>query len=174
MIAAKLANCCVLVDPASPTPVEGYVVACSAFYERGFGAPPHRFLCLLLQFYGLELHHLIASGILHIVAFVTLCEAYMGTEPHFNLWNYFFHVWLRSDSDTEAVVWGYGDIYVSTGQGSTHSSTSQYPNHQLGGRKNGSSRGMTPARHSLWLQVSTPPSSLRLRTLVSHCVQLLR
>jgi hypothetical protein len=33
MIAAKLANCCVLVDPASPTPVEGYVVACSVFYE---------------------------------------------------------------------------------------------------------------------------------------------
>jgi hypothetical protein len=31
-------------------------------------------------------------GILYIVAFVTLCEAYMGIDPHFDLWNYFFHV----------------------------------------------------------------------------------
>jgi hypothetical protein len=29
-----------------------------------------------------------------MAAFVALCEAYMGIEPHFNLWNYFFHVWL--------------------------------------------------------------------------------
>jgi hypothetical protein len=54
-------------------------------------------------------------GILHIVAFITLCEAYMGIEPHFNLWNYFFRVWLRSDSDTKVVVWGCADIYVSIG-----------------------------------------------------------
>jgi hypothetical protein len=43
----------------------------------------------MLQFYGLELDHLTPLGILHIVAFVTLCEAYMRIEPHFNLWNYF-------------------------------------------------------------------------------------
>jgi hypothetical protein len=54
--------------------------------------PPHRFLYSLLQLYGLEVHQLTPSGILHIAAFVTLCEAYMGIEPHFNLWNYFFRV----------------------------------------------------------------------------------
>jgi hypothetical protein len=27
-------------------------------------------------------------------AFVTLCEAYIGIVPRFNLWNYFFHAWL--------------------------------------------------------------------------------
>jgi hypothetical protein len=81
-----------------PYPGGGYVVECSAFYERGFGAPPHRFLYLLLQFYGLELHHFTPSGNLHIAAFITLYEAYMGIEPHFNLWNYFFRVWLRPDS----------------------------------------------------------------------------
>jgi hypothetical protein len=71
----------------------------------------------LLQFYGLELHHLNPSGILHILAFVILCEAYMGIEPHFNLWNYFFRVQLRTDSDVEAVVWGCADIYVRIGLG---------------------------------------------------------
>jgi hypothetical protein len=51
---------------------------------------------------------------MHIAGFITLCETYMGIEPHFNVWNYFFRVRLRSDSDTEAMVWGYADIYVRT------------------------------------------------------------
>jgi hypothetical protein len=72
MIAAELATCHVLVDPASPAPVGGYIVACAEFYERGFGVPSHQFLCLLLQFYDLELHHLTPLGILHVATFVTL------------------------------------------------------------------------------------------------------
>jgi hypothetical protein len=56
-------------------------------------------------------------GILHIVAFVTLCEAYMGIEPHFNLWNYLFHIRLWSNSDTAAMVWGCAEIYVHTRPG---------------------------------------------------------
>jgi hypothetical protein len=60
-------------------------VVCTAFYEWGFGVPSHQFLHLLLQFYDIELNHLTPSGILHMAAFVALCEAYMGIEPHFNL-----------------------------------------------------------------------------------------
>jgi hypothetical protein len=52
---AKLATCHVPTDPGSPVLVGGYVVACSAFYEQGFGMPSHRFIHLLLQFYGLKL-----------------------------------------------------------------------------------------------------------------------
>jgi hypothetical protein len=59
-------------------------VACTTFYEWGFGAPSYQFLHSLLQFDGLELHHLTPLGVLHIAAFVTLCEAYMCIEPHFN------------------------------------------------------------------------------------------
>jgi hypothetical protein len=65
-------------------------VACVAFYERGFRVTSYQFLRSLLQFYGLELHHLTPLGILHMVAFVTLCEAYMWIQPHFDMWNYFF------------------------------------------------------------------------------------
>jgi hypothetical protein len=61
------------------------------------------------------MHHLTPSGILHIVAFVTLCEAYMRIEPHFNLWNYFFRVQLMQGSGTEAVVLDGVDIYVRSG-----------------------------------------------------------
>jgi hypothetical protein len=117
MIVAELATCHVPTDPTSPTPVAGYIVVCSMSYERGFGEPSHRFLCSLLQLCGLELHHLTPLGILHITAFVTMCESYMGIEPHFNLWNYIFHVWLQLDSDVATAVWGCAEIYVHTGPG---------------------------------------------------------
>jgi hypothetical protein len=70
-------------------------MACVAFYERVFSVSSHQFLHSLLQFYGLELHHLTPSGILHMAAFMTLCESYMGIEPHFNLWNSFFRTRVR-------------------------------------------------------------------------------
>jgi hypothetical protein len=38
---------------------------------------------MLLLHYGLELHNLTPSGIMHIAAFVTLCEAYMGIDSFF-------------------------------------------------------------------------------------------
>jgi hypothetical protein len=58
MAVTELEACHVLEDPAFPAPLEGYVVSFVAFYEQGFGMPPHRFLCLLPLYYGLELHHL--------------------------------------------------------------------------------------------------------------------
>jgi hypothetical protein len=82
MITEELATCCVAEDPRSLIPVRGYVVACVAFYEQGFGAPLHQFLRSLMLSYGL--------GILHMMAFMTLCEAFIGIESHFNLWSYFF------------------------------------------------------------------------------------
>jgi hypothetical protein len=65
-------------------------MACAAFYERGFGAPSHWIFHFLLQSYGLELHHLTPSRILRMAAFVTPCKAFIGIEPHFNPWFYFF------------------------------------------------------------------------------------
>jgi hypothetical protein len=74
--------------------------------------PSHRVLCSLLQFYDLELHHLTTSGILHITTFVTLCEAYIWIEPHFDLWNYFFRARLQQGSDAEAAVLGSMDLFA--------------------------------------------------------------
>jgi hypothetical protein len=48
MTAAKLATYGMTEDPASPVQVRGYVTACVAFYEWGFGAPSHWFLHSLL------------------------------------------------------------------------------------------------------------------------------
>jgi hypothetical protein len=41
MTVAELATGCVPEDPASPALVGGYIVACTAFYERGFSMPSH-------------------------------------------------------------------------------------------------------------------------------------
>jgi hypothetical protein len=38
------------------------------------------------NYYKLELHHLKPGGNLHIAVFITLCDTYLGMEPHFNLW----------------------------------------------------------------------------------------
>jgi hypothetical protein len=46
------------------------------------------------------------------MAFVTLCEAYMGIEPHFDLWKYFFRTRLWQGLDMEAAVWGSVDMFV--------------------------------------------------------------
>jgi hypothetical protein len=92
MVAPELEVCHVLEDLAFLAPAEGYMVSFVAFYERGFDMPPHRFLCLLLRYYGLELHHLTPSGVLHIATFMTLCEAYLGIDLEHDLWKYFFYV----------------------------------------------------------------------------------
>jgi hypothetical protein len=40
-----------------------------------------------------------------MAAFVTLCEVYMGIEPHFNLWNYFFHARLQQGLGQKRRLW---------------------------------------------------------------------
>jgi hypothetical protein len=47
-----------------------------------------------------------------MAAFMTLCEAYMGIEPHFNLWNYFFRARLQKGSDEETSAWGTVDNFI--------------------------------------------------------------
>jgi hypothetical protein len=101
--------------PHPPFRWGGCVMACTEFYEWGFGVPSHPFLYSLLQFYGLELHHLIPSEILHKAAFVTLCEAYMVIELHFNMWNYFLCARLQQSLGTETADLGNVDIFVRSG-----------------------------------------------------------
>jgi hypothetical protein len=46
-----------------------------------------------------------------MAAFVTLCEDYMGIEPHFNLWNYLFCARLQQGSGAETTTLGNVDIF---------------------------------------------------------------
>ena len=75
-------------------PPEGYVISFAIFHEQGFRVPTHRFLQGLLDYYEVELQHLTPNGIQHMAAFVALCEGFLGIDPHFDLWRYFFTVSL--------------------------------------------------------------------------------
>jgi hypothetical protein len=55
------------------------------------------------------------SGILHMAAFVTLCEAFIGIEPHFNLWSYFFWALLQQGPDVGVAALGSVDIFSTSG-----------------------------------------------------------
>jgi hypothetical protein len=116
MMMVEIATRHVPKDPASLVLMGGYVVACVAFYEWRFGVPSHQFFHSLLQFYGLELHHLTPSGIIDMAAFLTLCEAYMGIETYFNLWNY-FRARIHHGLGAEAAALGNMDIFVRSGRG---------------------------------------------------------
>ena len=68
-----------------PRPRPDEVVSFLTFHERGLGYPAHWFLHGLLNEWRLELQHLNPTGVLHIVGFVTVCEAFLRMEPHVDL-----------------------------------------------------------------------------------------
>ena len=85
---------CLLPGEEDLSPPDGYVVSFAHFHERGFVTPAHRFLRGLLHYYKIELQHLNPNGIQHMVAFVALCEGFLGISRHFDIWRYFFIVTL--------------------------------------------------------------------------------
>jgi hypothetical protein len=75
-----------------PKPPSGFRVMFLSFLLRGLSFPAHEFLRGLLFVYGVQLHQLTPNSILHIAYFVTLCESFLGIEPHFLLWKYLFRL----------------------------------------------------------------------------------
>jgi hypothetical protein len=75
-----------------PKPPSGFRVMFFDFLLRGLSLPAHEFLCGLLFVYGVQLHQLTPNSILHIACFITLCESFLGIEPHFLLWKYLFRL----------------------------------------------------------------------------------
>jgi hypothetical protein len=73
-----------------PKPLSGYRVMFLAFLLRGLSFPAHEFLRGLLLVYDMQLHHLTPNSILHIACFITLCESFLGIEPHWILWKFLF------------------------------------------------------------------------------------
>ena len=61
-----------------------------SFVERGLGIPVCDFLQGLLFFWGIQLHHLTPTSILHIFIFVHLCEAFLEIYLHFDLFKSLF------------------------------------------------------------------------------------
>jgi hypothetical protein len=60
----------------------------------------------LLFHYGIQLHHLNPNSILHIAIFVHFYEAFLGIEPHFNLFYHLFHLRAQPSANKIEVVEG--------------------------------------------------------------------
>jgi hypothetical protein len=75
-----------------PKTPSGYRVMFFAFLLCGLSFPAHEFLRGLLFAYGVQLHQLTPNSILHIACFVTLCESFLGIEPHWILWKFLFRL----------------------------------------------------------------------------------
>ncbi|KAE8798987.1 hypothetical protein D1007_25712 [Hordeum vulgare] len=69
----------------SPTPREEEVVVFDEHFHRGFGLPASNFFSNFLIFVGLQPHHLAPNAILQLVAYVVLCEGFLGIDPHLDL-----------------------------------------------------------------------------------------
>jgi hypothetical protein len=70
------------VSEANPTPPPGYAVSFIPFHERGFGVPASRFMRALLHHYGVELHNFNPNSIAQAAIFATVCEGFLGIDPH--------------------------------------------------------------------------------------------
>ena len=82
-----------------PKPPKGFTVMFAAFLFRGLSLPAHEFLRSLLFFYGIQLWQLTPNSILHLSIFITVCEAFLGIDPHWGLWRKIFYVKRHNDSN---------------------------------------------------------------------------
>ncbi|KAK1646771.1 hypothetical protein QYE76_064576 [Lolium multiflorum] len=97
------------VHPGSasrPGPPKGFTLMFDAFLFRGLSLPAHEFLRSLLFFYGIQLWQLTPNSILHLSIFITLCEAFLGIDPHWGLWRKIFYVKRHNGNDGPLVVGG--------------------------------------------------------------------
>ena len=76
------------------------------FAERGLAVPVSEFFHALLQFWGIQLHHLTPQFILHLSIFTHFCEAFLDILPHFHLFQHFFIFLPIPNASKPAVVGG--------------------------------------------------------------------
>jgi hypothetical protein len=98
-------------DEVVPAPLAGYRGMFLAFLFRGLSLPTHEFLRGLIFVYGVQLYQITPNSLLHIACFVTLCEAFLGIDPHWILWKYLFRL-RPSGSLAEILELGGAIVYT--------------------------------------------------------------
>ena len=62
------------------------MVSFAKFHRHGLGSPPSHFMRALCHHYGVELQHFSSNAITTATIFAAVCEGYLGTMPHWDLW----------------------------------------------------------------------------------------
>ena len=78
------------VGEVVPAPVADERVVFYAHLTRGFGLPASEFTRDFLHHFGIQMHHLLANGVLFLAGYVTGTEAYLGLHPRVEHWARFF------------------------------------------------------------------------------------
>ena len=86
----------------------GEIITFAPYFEWGLGLPCSVFFSGLLHYYRIQLHHLTPNSFVHITIFMHLCEAFLGIEPHFELFRFLFYLQPQPDSYVLDVVGGAG------------------------------------------------------------------
>lgn len=94
-------------------PQPGELVVSEGFFYRGFGLPAHPFVYKLMNYYGILHIHLHPNSYLQLSVFINLCEAYLGIEPHFNLFHHLFQ--LEPNGEAKEV----GAVYLTMREGAS-------------------------------------------------------
>jgi hypothetical protein len=81
-----------------------------SFLHRGLSLLAHKFLQHLLRVYEIQLWQLTPNSILHLAIFITLCESFLGIDPHFGLWKKIFFVKRYNSSGGSFVIGGVGFV----------------------------------------------------------------
>ena len=93
---------------ARPNPPPGFTVIFLAYLLRGLSLPAHEFLRCLLFTYGIQLWQLTPNALLHLAIFITVCESFLGIEPHFGLWKKVFFLKRHGNELGTFVLGGVG------------------------------------------------------------------
>jgi hypothetical protein len=75
-------------DERVPAPEPGETVVFYDHFPRGFALPASSFLHQFLDHFHLQPHHIGANMMMTLVAFVALCEAYLGIWPKVELFRW--------------------------------------------------------------------------------------
>jgi hypothetical protein len=97
-----------------PDPRAGEIVVFEDFFKRGFGILVHPFLQGLLLYYEIGICNLHPNSILLVSTFIHLCEAYVGIEPHFDLFRYLFCLRKKGVVGGSKIV---GGVYLNLRDG---------------------------------------------------------
>jgi hypothetical protein len=93
-----------------PDPPVGFTVMFSGFLYRGLSLPAHEFLWCLLFLYGIQLWHLTPNSILHPAICITICEAFLGIDPHWGMWKKILFIKRHSGGSRPYITGGVGFI----------------------------------------------------------------
>ncbi|RLM42088.1 hypothetical protein C2845_PMPSC048697 [Panicum miliaceum] len=98
------------------------IVIFEHFVETRLALPASDFFRDLLYHWGIQIHHLNPNSIVHLSIFIHFCQAFLGIEPHFDLFRYFFHLRQQPSEERQYLV-GRAGIQFKQGKGKEYLTT---------------------------------------------------